>query len=374
MIELGGVLREEGLLTEAESALAAAIHLAASSGDTAMDARAQVERLLARVQVDPDRVARLAERNGARLELALEEAGDRAGMARLWHLRALLAWIGARSAGAEQAWRRAAIEAELAGDQRMVDDARGWEASSMYIGPTPVDAAIERCLEILAGLATNPWAAAIALPPLAGLRAMRGELDVAIALVDESRAALAEFGPTLDGACINPAEVTVLVLRGDLGAAERRLRASCRQLERMGERAVLASTEGYLAQVLLAQGRIREAGRSARRCRDLAAAGDVSAQVLWRQAQARVLLAGDRLAAAEQLARQAVERPSAPAGFALLAPAGCGVWRGRPGRHRVGRGGRRHAPAARLRCGCARAEVRSLAADVAPSLARPVGI
>ena len=200
MIELGGVLREEGLLTEAESALAAAIHLAASSGDTAMDARAQVERLLARVQVDPDRVARLAERNGARLELALEEAGDRAGMARLWHLRALLAWIGARSAGAEQAWRRAAIEAELAGDQRMVDDARGWEASSMYIGPTPVDAAIERCLEILAGLATNPWhdGYVAAAPLLVQLRALLGERDLRDPVFRPSGGCRA---PTVDTTC-----------------------------------------------------------------------------------------------------------------------------------------------------------------------------
>ena len=321
LIDLGGVLREEGRLAEAESALAAAIRLAGSCGDQALDARAQVERLLARVQVDPDRVARLAERGGARLELALEGAGDRAGMARLWHLRALLAWIRARSAEAEQAWRRAAVEAELAGDQQMLDDARGWEASSMYFGPTPVDAAIERCLEILARLATNRLAAALALQPLAGLRAMRGEADTAIQLIDESRAALAEFGPTLDGVAIHPAEVTVLVLRGDLPEAERRLRASCRALERMGERAVLASTEGYLAQVLLAQGRIREAGRAARRCRELAAEGDVAAQVLWRQVQARVLLAGDRMAAAGQLARDAVGRAGRTDQLWLLAGA-----------------------------------------------------
>ena len=373
LIDLGGVLREEGQLAEAESALAAAIRIAAGGGDQAVDARAQVERLLARVQVDPDRVARLAERNGARLELALEEAGDRAGMAKLWHLRALLAWIRASSAEAEQAWRRAAIEAELAGDQRMVDDARGWEASSMYSGPTPVDAAIERCLVIVAGLSTNRWAAALALLPLAGLRAMRGELDAAIALLDESRTALAEFGPTLDGACIHPAEVTVLVLRGDLGAAERRLRASCRELDRMGERAVLASTEGYLAQVLLDQGRIREAGRSARRCRDLAAAGDVSAQVLWRQAQARVLLAGDRLAAAEQLAREAVDRAERTDWLGLLARAltDLAIVLAATGPTDEAASMRRRAAEAWQRKG---GGVTAAIAEAGPSLAPPIGI
>jgi ATP/maltotriose-dependent transcriptional regulator MalT len=135
---------------------------------------------------------------------------------------------------------------------------------------------------------------------------------------------------------------------------------------------VLASTEGYLAQVLLAQGRIREAGRSARRCRDLAAAGDVSAQVLWRQAQARVLLAGDRLAAAEQLARQAVERAERTDWLALLAPAlaDLAIVLAATGSGEEAAATRRRAAEVWLRKG----GVSVLAADVAPSLARPVGI
>ena len=57
----------------------------------------------------------------------------------------------------------------------------------------------------------------------------------------------------------------------------------------MGERAVLASTEGYLAQVALVAGRDREADRHARRCAALATDDDAWAQVVWRQVRARVL-------------------------------------------------------------------------------------
>ena len=141
----------------------------------------------------------------------------------------------------------------------------------------------------------------------------------------------------------------------------------------MGERAVLANTEGYLAQVLLAQGRIREAGRSARRCRDLAAAGDVSAQVLWRQAQARVLLAGDRLAAAEQLAREAVERAERTDQLGLLAPTltDLAIVLAATGSREEAARMRSRAAEVWLRKGCG---VGAGTADAGPSLAPPVGI
>ena len=116
-------------------------------------------------------------RQGDGLEQALEAAGDHAGLAQLWHVRALLWWIKAQSGEAERAWRRAADEALQAGDERMLADAVGWEASSMAVGPTPVDAAIVRCQEIRAILSGDPWAEALALQPLASLHAMRGEFD-----------------------------------------------------------------------------------------------------------------------------------------------------------------------------------------------------
>ena len=68
----------------------------------------------------------------------------------------------------------------------MLSDAVGWEASSMAVGPTPVDAAIVRCEEIRAILSGDPWAEALALEPLASLHAMRGEFAIAFELLDES--------------------------------------------------------------------------------------------------------------------------------------------------------------------------------------------
>ena len=144
-----------------------------------------------------------------------------------------------------------------------------------------------------------------AAQPRASLEAMRGEFDTAFRLLDESNAILAGFPPSLDAA-VSHAEVYVSVLAGDLERAERHLRAGRRILERLGERAVLATTEGHLAEVLLLSGREREADRLARRCAAIATGDDAGPQALWRRVQARVLAAHGRQARAIELAQQAV--------------------------------------------------------------------
>jgi tetratricopeptide (TPR) repeat protein len=306
LIDLGGVYRERGLFRESEAVLREARSLAIDAGDRSLEARAQVARLLSRLQVDPDAVARLMRRQGDALERSLEAAGDHTGLAQLWNIRALLWWIKAQSGEAERAWRRGADEALLAADERLFADLLGWEATSTAVGPTPVGAAIVRCTEIRAILKRDPWAEALALQPLASLHAMRGEFDEAFALLDESAATLAGFAPTVDAAVSHP-EVFVAVLAGDLDRAERHLRLGRRLLERMGERAVLASTESYLAQVALLAGRAAEADRLARRCAALATEDDAWAQVAWRQVRARVLAGRGQTHRALELARHAVE-------------------------------------------------------------------
>jgi class 3 adenylate cyclase/tetratricopeptide (TPR) repeat protein len=306
LIDLGGVRRELGRFRDAEASLADARRLAKRHSDHALDARAQVERLLAQLQVDPDGVARRTARQGPALERTLTAAGDHAGLARLWHVRALLRWIRSQSGQAEQAWRRAEQEATIAGDSRLAADAVGWEAASVALGPTPVRRGIARCAEIRSLLADDPWAQALALQPLASLLAMRGEFDEAFRLLDESAEVLAGFSPSLDAAVSHP-EIYVSVLAGDLDRAERHLRDGRRRLERLGERAVLASTEGYLAQVMLLTGREREADRFARRCAAIATGDDADPQSAWRRVRARVLAARGSLPQALEMAQQAVD-------------------------------------------------------------------
>ena len=306
LIDLGGVHREQGRFRESEAALREARALAVDARDSALQARVQVARLRVAAPGRPGRRRSSHAPPGRRPGAALDAAGDHSGLAHLWHVRALIWWIKCQSGEAERAWRRAAEEARRAGDNRLASDAVGWEATSMAVGPTPVDAAIARCEEIRLVLEGDPWAEALALQPLASLHAMRGEFSRAFELLDESSSALAGFGPTVDAAVSYP-EVFVAMLAGDLERAERHLRTGRRILEQMGERAVLASTEGYLAQVVLAAGRETEADRLARRCAALATADDAWPQAAWRQVRARVLAARGQSGRALDLAQDAVE-------------------------------------------------------------------
>jgi class 3 adenylate cyclase/tetratricopeptide (TPR) repeat protein len=300
LIDLGTILREQGRFRDSESRLREAWRGAKTRSDHSLAARAQVERLLTRLQVDPDGVARQTTRLGPALEPLLEQAADHAGLARLWHLRGMLWWIQERSAEAELAWQRAAAEAATASDVRAVYDAVGWEAASVALGPTPVPRGVARCKEICRILIDDPWAHALALQPLASLHAMRGEFGKAFRLLDESSATLAAISPSLDAAVSHP-EVYVSLIAGDLDRAERHLRRGKRELKRLGERAVLASTEGYLAQVMLLGGRDAEADRAARRC------AHAGAQCAWRRVRARLLSAQGQHRQALALAREAVE-------------------------------------------------------------------
>jgi class 3 adenylate cyclase/tetratricopeptide (TPR) repeat protein len=306
LIDLGGVLREEGQFAAAEDALAEALTLANGRNDAALESRARLERLLTRLQVDPDGVARLTSRHSKGIEQALAEAGDHAGLARLWHLRALLSWIRAQAGDAAACWRNAADEAQQAGDDRILADALGWEASALTHGPTPVAEGLDRCTEILAQLGGNPWAEALAQHQVAGLHGMRGEFGQAFTLIDQANSVLAGFSPTVDGAVSHP-EVLVSMLAGDAARAETHLRAGRRVLTAMGERAVLASTEALLGMAVLAQGRADEADRLALRAARLVTEDDLSPQSLWRRIRALVLAGRGRFGDAERLADEAVE-------------------------------------------------------------------
>jgi ATP/maltotriose-dependent transcriptional regulator MalT len=176
----------------------------------------------------------------------------------------------------------------------------------LYHGPTPATAAIERCEQILTQLEPYPWAGALALQPLAGLRAMRLDFDEAFRLVDRSMTLLAEYGSTVDAA-VSHQFAGVAIMAGRPELAVEHLRTGRRRLARMGERAILASTDGYLAVAQLECGNLRAAARHATICERSAGADDLSAQVTWRRVRARVLAADGKGAAALELAHDAVE-------------------------------------------------------------------
>ena len=93
-----------------------------------------------------------------------------------------------------EAWRRGAEHARRAGERRELFEILDWRASAAVFGPTPVDEAIQLCLDIREQVRSSPVAVAETLHPLAVLHAMRGEFDDARSLVREGNAIIEDLG------------------------------------------------------------------------------------------------------------------------------------------------------------------------------------
>ena len=302
--ELGAALAEAGRLSEAAAILAEARRLADAAGDERLEARAHVEELVLRLQVDAGRAMAEARRAGERAGRTFGEAGDDVGLCRLSYLQAQVHWVEGRAAAAEKAWERAASYARRAGDQRLLADILRWIPSAVLFGPTPAPEGIRRCQEIRQLLRGNLRAQSEILPALGGLYAMTGRFESARELLAESDAILEELGFTLHSAPEWAAFVALLA--GDPATAEGRLRAGYERLGAMGETGLLSTTAALLARAIHEQGRYDEAYAFTEVSAEAAALEDVGTQIMWRAARARILAGQGRLDEGEKLAREAV--------------------------------------------------------------------
>ena len=184
--------------------------------------------------------------------------------------------------------------------------ASAYAMAALY-GPTPVEEAIARCEQTLADTAGNRKVQAFVRLLMAPLYAMSGDFTSARRLYGEAWSDFQEIGATLYGARTSLQSAAVELLAGDLAAAERELRRDYETLDRMGERYLRPTVAANLAIVLSLQGRVREAEEFARIAEEVSAADDVESQALWRSAKAMILAEGGESAAADAVARAAVD-------------------------------------------------------------------
>ena len=97
-------------------------------------------------------------------------------------------WNHARSAAAEDAWRRAAEYARRANDRRQLTEILGWLASAALWGPTPASEGIQRCADYLDEIGNHPRGQAIILLHMAGLYAMQDKVEIAHATLSRANA------------------------------------------------------------------------------------------------------------------------------------------------------------------------------------------
>jgi tetratricopeptide (TPR) repeat protein len=297
----GAALFDAGRFDEATRVLDEAI---ARMPDGHLRGRADIEREIVRLETEPSAGSEQGLRVVADVSPVLERAGDDHGLARMGLLRGELAWNAGQVGDAEEAWRGAAEHARRAGDEREVFTLVGWRALAAAFGPAPVDEAIAHCEELRSLVRSSPLATASTLNPLALLHAMRGEFDVADALLEEASAMLEEIGGL--GAGVSHLEAAARILAGRPELVESRLREDVETLSAMGEGTSVATTTALLAQAVYAQGRLDEAAELSEAAQVRAASQDIVTQTVWRGVLAKVFAHHGRAEEGEALARDAV--------------------------------------------------------------------
>ncbi len=305
MLDLARALRERGDLGGAENVLEEAKAAAAELEDRRLEARMSVERCYLRFFTDPRAWTEEALRTADGAIETLEEFGDDVGLADAWILIALYEYARCRIAEMERALDPALRHARRAGDPRQISTLRNAMTRAALVGPTPVERAIARCVEIASEQPQDRSLEAVTLGVRALLEAMRGQFEEARLLYGRSHSILDELGQYRLLAAMRTYAGTAELLAADWLAAERELRASADALGEIGDQANLSTTTAYLADALERLGRDDEAFELTLVSEETASEQDAASQVLWRLARASLHAKRGQLAEAQALALDA---------------------------------------------------------------------
>jgi class 3 adenylate cyclase/tetratricopeptide (TPR) repeat protein len=283
-----------GSVVEARTLLEEAIRTAAAVGDASEEWSARLDLAASDLVTghgDADGLLRVAE-----AAIAALAPDDDAALARAWRRIAHAQFVHGRYGLSTDAAERALAHARRAGDHfeesRIVD----LLCTSLLYGPTPADAAVERCERMLGEAEGNPVMTANVASSLAGLLGMRADFEAARRFAHLAETIFLELGLQLAFAGLTQVTAPVELLAGDPVAAERELRRGLEILEPRG-------SDGYqqalLAEVLYRQARYDEAADCAAVAAAKDAEGVVLSQVTWRSVRAK-------LERSEELAHEAL--------------------------------------------------------------------
>ena len=274
---------------------------AATAGDHLAELTGRIQGSQLRTYFEPEGAT---DKLAALLEQALpvfEAAGDPVALYVGYAALGQAANMRGQMDAAMDAYERAAAHAQKGG---LPEQFLGWRATYRFFGTTPVAEVLAWLDEQAPRAGRNYW-----------LRTNRGEALAMLGRFDEARAILAEARTELAerGAGIPLASITgmgsvgVELLAGDPAAAAKFGAEGCALFNQLGEQAQLSTAAGLLGQAFYALDRLEDADVSAGRAVELGASDDAYTQMLWRQVRAKVLARRGQHAAAESLAREAVD-------------------------------------------------------------------
>jgi tetratricopeptide (TPR) repeat protein len=304
--ELGMNLRVGGELEESNHVLEHASAVAIDAGDRRVEMRARMEGALVRVMLLSEVGDELLEVTRSAIPV-FEAAGDDRSLGRALSLQG---WMEGGRRGRHQL-RLDAAERALIHYRRStwpVSTAVGEIANALYLGPTPVPSAIERCKELALTETLDRNGRANVDVCMGGLVAQTGDFRKARALIASARATYEDLGQRAFAATHGAAILgDVELLAGDFVAAERTFRWLCGEFERVQAYSHLASRAGDLAETLYVLGRLEDASEWVDLAQEHSAADDVDARVLWMPVRAKLLACSGSVRRAAALAHEAVE-------------------------------------------------------------------
>jgi class 3 adenylate cyclase/tetratricopeptide (TPR) repeat protein len=306
LLDFAIALMRSDAFAEAEGVLEEALALARTTGDRRLELRTLIERQFFRIFTNAEPPAEEITRIAEAAIPPLEALGDHRGVARAWHLLSEPSVEACRWGERAAALEHALEHARLAGDTREACRAAAALMQAIQLGPTPVDAAIDRARRFLRESEGDRLLAASILSSLAVLLAMRGEFDEARVHRARAKTLWDELGMTQHRAIGAMDASAIELLAGDAEAAERELRTGYDMLVEIGDVHLRPMLAAYLAAVLVEKGNLEDAGALASYAESHSWEDDIVTEVMWRVARARIQAHTGETAEAEQLAREAV--------------------------------------------------------------------
>jgi class 3 adenylate cyclase/tetratricopeptide (TPR) repeat protein len=308
LLELGAALREMGgQFKRCTDVLGEALQISTMADDETLRFHILIEDSLARLMV-------AEEGSAERLRVVAEDAlakfataGDDAGLARAWNGLAYVHLFALQLEQCTGALERALHHAELAGDERLVNDSLPWFGAPLVHGPLPVKEALVRCRELLDTDQRGANARAAYTTAMARLLAMEGDFQGARGFIERARAIAEEFGSLAHWNAISEHAYGVERLAGDPVAAESVSREGYKMLKEAGDLSALSTRAAELAEALYYQGRFAEAGAMVAESAAWGAEEDVFTQVSWRLTKAKLMAQEEEPDGAQKLAREAVD-------------------------------------------------------------------
>src|SRR5262245_11904442 len=288
--------------TKGDEALARAHSIserAAAAGDRVGELCGQIHETVLRISVNPTGAADSLEALVAEALPVFEAAGDELALRIAYRALGAVANMRAQMDQMAAAYERAEGHAAPAGGTALV----GYQGHARFHGSTPLT-------ELLAWLDDQDpreqrsyWSRTFSMTALA----MLGRIDEGRAVLDELRAEVVERGARVVRPAVESYAIDIELLAGDPAAAVEVGELGCRLHEELGHFSELSTAAAGLARAYVDVGGLDEAERWAGRAAELGSSDDASTQMLRREAQALVEAKRGQHAAAERLAREAVE-------------------------------------------------------------------